>query len=184
MTLCQLIRKHRIPTRVIHITAFADDPEIIRHVQDVHFEKFDPSASSVGEGNDEQAGNSHRQLPDPRSAIAKNRTDWMELVVAGIRSYLYSDRIGAKLDDLFTDSVKGIRHAERAMHGCRDATGGGSVTSRLIDLQGDIRSYWEFLSPALRKRIRSILSVDESRPGDVRVSLIGKVPPASEVPPE
>ena len=140
-SVCQQIRQQAPSTRVIHITAYADDPKITLHVRDVHLEDFDTGCS-----------------------ISKDKTDWMDQVVAKLHSF----RIEAKFNALF-EPLQASRHE------LREVPKGGSVTNRLLDLCADTRLHWKFLAPAVQQRIRSVLSVDDSEPDNVRVSLIGEV---------
>ena len=148
LSLCIQIRHQTPATRVVHITAYAEDPELTRHVDEVF-----------------------RRDADGEHAIAKDKPDWMERVVARLQSFLHGDRIEAKLNTLFPASLR-LRDSR---HESREVSKGGSVTNRLLDVCADARLHWKFLTPAVQQRIKSVLSVDDSLPDDVRVSLIGEV---------
>ena len=145
LSLCTQIR-HRTPaTRVVHTTAYRDDPELALHVGEV----------LLRDNDDEHV-------------IPKDTHDWMERVVARLQAFLHGDRIEAKLNALFEP----IQASRREF---REAPKGGSVTNRLIDLCAATRLHWNLLTPSVQRSIKSKLNVDDSRPGDVRVSLIGEV---------
>jgi DNA-binding NarL/FixJ family response regulator len=148
LSLCRHVRHQSPSTRVIHITAYTDDSDITRHVDDVH----------LGES-------------DSVCFIAKDKSDWMERVVARLQSFLHGDRIEAKLNALFPTSLR----LQDSRHESREVSKVGSVTNRLLDLCADTRLHWKFLTSTVQQHIRSVLSVDDSRPDDVRVSLIGEV---------
>lgn len=85
LSLCLQIRHQTPSTRVIHITAFAGDPDLTRHVDEVNL-----------------------QDDDSEHAISKDKVGWMEKVVARLRSFLHSDRIETKLNDLFPENARSV----------------------------------------------------------------------------
>jgi len=148
LSLCIQIR-HRTPaTRVFHITAYREDPELDCHV--------------------EGAGDA-----DGDHAISKDKTGWMERVVVKLQSFLHGDRIEAKLKSLFLsalfENIQGSRHEiPRSVQGRqRNQPSDRSLCRHAI--------HWNLLTPSVQKLVKSYLSVDDSRFGDVRVSLIGEV---------
>jgi|SRR5665213_2006036 len=116
LTLCAVIRAVMPTAKIVHITAYAGDPDIQRHVEDVHLETFNSG-----------------------HAIEKSSVDWMERVVERLQSFQHTDRVGAKLAGLFPrDHNRGTSRDQFR----RVSATGGSVTNRLLDLCADARIHW------------------------------------------
>jgi CheY-like chemotaxis protein len=147
LSLCAEIRARRLPTRVIHISAYSDDDVIRQHVQDVHLESFDSDF-----------------------AVSKTTVDWMERVVEKLRTFLHSDRIDAKPENLFPERAR----IYEARYQLRSSSLGGSVTNRLSDLCADARVHWRYLRNVTKQNLKSRLYVNDSDPDDVRLTLIGE----------
>jgi CheY-like chemotaxis protein len=149
LTLCHLIRQQTPATRVIHITAYTGDKALENHLMD------------------ERRRDSYHD-----HVIGKDTTNWMERVRNLLRAFVHGDRIQQKVEAL----LPSISYPPGSRAPYRDPVRGGSVTNRVIDVCADTRLHWKFLTPAMRDRIRELLSVDDSNPEDVRVSLIGEAP--------
>ncbi len=139
-SLCLAIRDLSPDTLVIHITAYPDDQKVKNHLARHHTGPEDA----------------------PAALVSKLEADWPEQLVACARTFLYSQRVSAQLDDLSSQRPrKGGAHRERV--GSEQPQGDRSLTHTLARLLRDIVAYWPHLSETVKRRVRTLFNVDESQ---------------------
>ena len=138
-TLCLKIRDCTPTTIVGHITGFPDDPIIRSHVERIH------------------------PFTDPRGFfINKQNVRWPEELVENTRTYLYTFRLNAQIEELFgrTGSVAPPSGEYARFSG---SSPNPSLTTRIAELCGEIGHCWKYLDGTSQSRIRAQFSVDESK---------------------
>jgi hypothetical protein len=137
-SLCEAIRDSMPRTLIGHITGFLDDPTIKSHVERTH------------------------PFTDPRGFfIDKRDADWGTDLLNQTRTYLYTFRIKAQMEQLFGRA--GTTAAPASEYARFSASGPGvSLTTSIASLCSDIGQCWKYLDGTTRHRIAAQFSVDES----------------------
>jgi CheY-like chemotaxis protein len=133
---------------VFHITAYPEDPRIVRYMQE--------------------------QLRNPRSArlylISKLEDNWTKTLYETIHTILAGNRIEEQMDRLFPSRNQGQGDSSRGRYGPSLVT---DPTHDLAALCRDAADNWKGLDSDLQDRIRGVLHVDESDPQQVTVGTLG-----------
>lgn len=147
-TICDRIHELMPETFVVHITAFGDDPEVLKHILESHRSRYDPWGDYV----------------------PKNKSDYAQRLGTILKNWLYGKPIEDAMDMLFG------RVAERAAFPSApmDMRRGGSLTHELAALTRNIESHWNDLDDRLKKRIAQVFHVNEDVT-PIRVSVLRDV---------
>jgi CheY-like chemotaxis protein len=143
-SLCPRLRRDS-RTLICHITGYASDPVIRRHLEEV-----DP--------------------PSDGFVIDKTESGWPGKCLAWTRQYLYGERIERQIERLFGRAFEGPAGAGRTNRLGSIARPSGSLTNAIADLSLDISQYWQYLHPAVRERIQLRFEV-EAGPTGIKVTV-------------
>jgi CheY-like chemotaxis protein len=147
-SLCEKIRSKSQGTLVIHMTAFGEDREVVKHLAEAHSEPSGPWFF----------------------LISKSTSDWPLVLLKTLRTFLYSREISEQMEHLFGYSTK-TSTSSRAEALRRPAVRKGGVTHRLAVLQQSIAEHWPDLTESLKARIHETFVVNITE-DEVHVSLI------------
>lgn len=147
-TLCESVSQKMPMSLVAHITAYAEDPDVKRHLEVVHDRQVDRSFRLVKE------------------------EDYADELIKKLKPFLYGLRIEERMNKLFGPagaSLYGLR--PRAMLRPRATRRERSMTHELAALTRDIAAYWKDLDPGMKLRISELFNVEEKE-GGVTASLL------------
>lgn len=139
------VRRKHPRTLVIHMTAFTQDPTVVSHLMA-----------------------RYKELGGPQPLlISKIDVAWPSILLAKLRTFLFSREISQQLDEIFRvdASISSPHLGKNPVHHK------GGVTHRLAKLTQEIECYWKDLDREIQRRICDIFVVDTS--GDnVRIGLL------------
>jgi CheY-like chemotaxis protein len=147
-TICREIRDTRRDTLVIHISAYGEEQDVLRHLENYHDDSGDPQSRLLKKG-------------DP---------EFWDKLEKKAKEYLYGGLIEQQMDKLFPyprSASAGSRLGARSK-----LSDQGSLTLELNNLARDIATYWDHLDEKLRCRIQERFNVYKER-GIIRVSFLG-----------
>lgn len=133
---------------VIHITAFGDDPLIIRHLDEVHETQFGNKAIRLW----------------------KLDTDIAEQLMKQLKPELYGQRVLDHLHKLFNLRARTRSAKDKRNRFARGIRTGRSRTHELGSITREIASYWHGLNSEVKDQVTQIFSVKE-KGDDVTVSI-------------
>jgi CheY-like chemotaxis protein len=149
-SLCLEIRNRMSKALVAHITAYPDDPMVLRHLKNVGLDYRDPRAIF----------------------ISKLEVDWPDQLVRKVKAYLYGTRIEKQMDELFgTDEQRAAAKRGRFSRPFSGSMGGKSATHELAALFRDIAAHWDDLDERSQGRIQKMFYVN-TQTDPIRVSLM------------
>jgi len=135
-TLCGIIRTLMPRNTIIaHVSAFLDDPTVIRHMKTQH---------------DEQLDRAFR--------LSKREPKWTMVLESKLKCFLYGAQISQQMDQLFgEEGAPSSTHRNRL--GRVQSGMDRSVTHKLSGLSRAIETYWNDLDDSLKARIERTFEV-------------------------
>jgi|GEM_PF-1994264 len=149
LSICETLKQSMPNTLIVHITAYDDDKDILKHLKAVHMGRLGSEAELIiKQGN------------------------WPEKLISALKAYLYGGLIEEQMQDVFGLRDRQLKFRTRSSAAPPSARGERSLTHAIATLSRDIESYWHVLDEELRQKIHTVFRVDTYGQNVVRVSLI------------
>jgi hypothetical protein len=148
-SICFHLREKSPETYIIHFTAYVEDKQVIEHIREYHNE---PNMSS-------------------HSLVSKNETSYPVQIINLTLKFIKSREVQTKYDEIF--QPKNYTNHGTIQLRWQEYFGDQrySQTRKIAILCSEIEKNWEYLNENLRRKIKSVLAVDESS-DHVKVSLL------------
>jgi len=145
-SVCGLAMRLMPNALIIHITAWKDDPHIVRHLEEVHEVQFGNKAIRLWK----------LDVDDPGTPTVSDK------IISALRAELYGQRVMDLLRSLFNLEGR-ARFSASGNRGrfVRSVRTGHSRTHEVGSVTREIAACWPHLSPDVKHQVKAIFSVRE-----------------------
>jgi len=141
-SLCLMASQKMPETVVAHITAYPDDPDINKHLQEHHM-AFKNASGII---------------------IHKKGSEWPGKLIFKLNAYFYGNPIKEQMNNLFGNVSRSSMPTDyRSRTKYTSDISRGSITTELNMLTMDIIEYWQYLDDKLKNRIKMHFTIDDSK---------------------